>query len=71
MQVRSRANQEEMLLKYHIIGCARISNTIKGDSANFTTLLGPSVSVKVEVSAKIFGYDFEAVFKRRSKPKPK
>ena len=55
-----------MLLKYHIIGCARIPNTIKGDSANFTTLLGPSVSVKVEVSVNIFWLWFWSGFQRVS-----
>ena len=51
--VQAPANQEEMLLKYHIIGCARIPNTFLDDSANFTTLLGPSVSVKIEVREPI------------------
>ena len=49
--VQPSANQELMLLKYHIIGCATIpTNNNAADSANFTTLLGPVILVKTEVS---------------------
>ena len=41
------ASQEEMLLKYHIISCARMA--FKGNSANFTTLLGAQIKGKTEV----------------------
>ncbi|KAJ7377675.1 Stabilin-2 [Desmophyllum pertusum] len=55
--VQIPANQEEMLLKYHIIGCARIpDNTFHAVSANFTTLLGPLVSVKIQGNMTYF-YD--------------
>ena len=49
--VQPSGNQELMLLKYHIIGCATIpTNNNDADSANFTTLLGPVISVKTEVT---------------------
>ena len=35
------------MLQYHIISCARTS--FKGDAANFTTLLGPQITVEIKV----------------------
>lgn len=52
--VNSPSSNEETLLKYHIISCATMS--FKGNSVNFTTLLGAFITVKKENNMTYF-YD--------------
>ena len=46
--VNAPSSTEEMVLHYHILSCVRFI-PINGNSQNFTTLLGPSITVKTEV----------------------
>ena len=46
--VNAPSSTEEMVLQYHILSCVRFF-PINGNSQNFTTLLGPSITVKTEV----------------------
>lgn len=49
--VLSSAEEELNLLKYLIIGCSTIPTDTSDDyAANFTTLLGATISVKTEVT---------------------
>ncbi|XP_067024545.1 stabilin-2-like [Acropora muricata] len=55
--VNAPSSTEEMVLHYHILSCVRFI-PINGDSQNFTTLLGPSITVKTENNVTSFSDSF-------------